>query len=396
MAKDAIKQTGQIIFSGQDIRVRLVPGGSHTLVVTFPASSARNRLDREGFAEALLAKENIAAAHVTVSFDHWFQTHETDQALAAIREHARGFERVVTYGSSMGGYAAAVCSKALGAAAIISISPQFSIDPAKAPWDPRYVSHAKRILAGPGFLRDEMSELLCPDAEFHITYDPVMTSEQLHAKSLLTFSANSMPLVIPFGGHPVGKTLAKAGLLKPWVLAAIHGKSAGDIRNKFREMRRNNALWWTRLAILASRRRPALSTFAAQTALRLAPQDKGVAFAVAMPLRRAGLMEEALSACDTACRLAPRSGKFRVERGRTLLQMRRLSDAMADFEKARDLGETRLALPALSELHARMGRHAEARAMAQDAVLVGVNPSIHDRIEKLLAAAERQSIRDQQ
>ena len=71
-------------------------------------------------------------------------------ARAAVPEGAR----VMTYGSSMGGYAALRFARALRADAILALSPQYSIDPAVVPWEDRWRQDGARIawlpaLAGP-------------------------------------------------------------------------------------------------------------------------------------------------------------------------------------------------------------------------------------------------------
>ena len=58
----------------------------------------------------------------------------------------------------MGAYAAAICSEAVGADAVIAISPQVSIDGAKVPWERRWREEADSIGA---FRRDEMMARSC-------------------------------------------------------------------------------------------------------------------------------------------------------------------------------------------------------------------------------------------
>ena len=96
-----------LLFDGADVRVkdaRLF--GSPAVFVTFTSWTDDLTLDREGFAEAFLRGEGVDAVHVISRDNRWWQHAETLPAMAAVRAATAGYARVVTYGSSMGAYAA--------------------------------------------------------------------------------------------------------------------------------------------------------------------------------------------------------------------------------------------------------------------------------------------------
>jgi pimeloyl-ACP methyl ester carboxylesterase len=139
-------------FMGRDIIVRFakVTPLNDFLAVTFHSASIDEEgprkagFDMPGFGQSFLRKHGINAVHVLVSRSHWYQTPEMEGALAFIRHIAKDYHRVVTYGSSMGGYAAIKFGPEVRANAAVAISPQYSIDPAKAPFEKRFLKYFRR------------------------------------------------------------------------------------------------------------------------------------------------------------------------------------------------------------------------------------------------------------
>ncbi|MBP0446424.1 hypothetical protein J8J14_16740 [Roseomonas sp. SSH11] len=382
--------TGERLFDGDDIRVVDLtrPGDDGTLVVTFPPSSPRLSLDGEGFGARFLAAQGISAVVFTAAWSHWFQTEECDAALEAIRPVAARFRRVVTYGSSMGGYAAAAASSALGADAIIAISPQFSVDERKAPWDRRYQTWAARIRKGAGFCRDNMANLIRPEAELHLAYDPLLRGDRLHAEALLAHSANPQPLVMPLSGHPTGLLLQQGSELKFWVLGIVRGRPDVGVRMRFRARRRRIPLWWARLARNAADRRPALGLAAARRARALAPADPSVAFLASVPLFRGGAREEGLAAAEAACMAKPRNAKYRLHRARLLMLAGQPARALAEYEAALLHARDRAAaLAGMAEAKAVLGDTEAARRLLAEAEELGAGADLRKRAERLLRSA---------
>ena len=67
--------------------------------------------------------------------------------MAAVHAVTRGYDRVVTYGSSMGGYAAIRLAGLAGATCVLAMSPQYSIDPKVAGFDRRWHEASDRFRA---------------------------------------------------------------------------------------------------------------------------------------------------------------------------------------------------------------------------------------------------------
>lgn len=143
-----MQATRSVAFDGQDLCVIVVDAGSRSGVVTFgtwlqqplqqrPASAAK------GFGEGIFTSRGIDELHIVPRRNHWYQSPEMADAARLAREFCQG-RQAVTYGSSMGGYGAALFSARLGVPAVC-LAPQFSLDPAVAPWETRWREDAKSI-----------------------------------------------------------------------------------------------------------------------------------------------------------------------------------------------------------------------------------------------------------
>lgn len=113
--------------------------------MTFESYKDYHSFDRPGFGEAFFDANGIDAIHVVPRNNDWYQYPEIDEACRRVRELTASYPHVVAYGQSMGAYGAIRLGGRVGAEAALAISPQFSIDPAVAPFEPRWVGDAGRL-----------------------------------------------------------------------------------------------------------------------------------------------------------------------------------------------------------------------------------------------------------
>ncbi|WP_426956537.1 tetratricopeptide repeat protein [Muricoccus radiodurans] len=370
------------------MRVATIPGDDGTLVITFPSYDREARRDGPAFAERLLRRHGLSAIHVTVGWSHWFQVPETDAALAAIRAVARSFRRVVTYGSSMGGYAAAACSRGVGAHAILALCPQISVDRAKVPWEPHWAEAAARIAATTGFGRDDMASNLARDAALHLVFDPRMRDAR-HAAPLLALSARPRPLLLPFSGHSVGEFLRDAGALRGYVLSVLRGEGGAEAaaRRAVRPWRRGSATWWMNLSLRAQRR-PALAVAAARRALELAPENEHALRALGDAHRAAGDAAQAARLYAGLVTRAPRNGLYRLLLADSLLRTGHVSQAAKAYAAAAGLrpDDHRPQIGLCAAL-AIAGKTASARAALERAKVLGAPREVLRRAGEGLSPA---------
>lgn len=208
--------TSTILFASDDVLVRQVPAGSDGSLcyVTFASYTDDRVLDRPGFGEGHFRDRGIDAVHVISRDNEWYQYPEWDAALAAVAQAVAPYERVIAYGSSMGGFAALHYGAACGAHLAIAISPQYSVDPAVAPFEDRWPDDVARIR----FRREETRAL----PRQYVVYDPRDASDRRHYE---LFAARSPTVGLPavHGGHPAGSFVLESGMFVPLFEGAMAG-----------------------------------------------------------------------------------------------------------------------------------------------------------------------------
>lgn len=234
-----LSMVSETLFRSDDLFVKFNRGfASDILYICFAPYSEDSALDRPGFGEDYLNGRQIDAIHVIGRDNSWYQYDGWRDILRLIREAAAPYRRVITYGSSMGGYAALRFGDQCGAHAGIAISPQFSIDHAIAPFEHRWRE------SGLIHFRNEESDGL---AERYIVFDP--HDDDARHFQLFQQTGPVTGIRTPYAGHPAGQHLVDTGAMKA-LLAAVE---AGDVdppalERLMRAGRRNSAQYLCTLA----------------------------------------------------------------------------------------------------------------------------------------------------
>lgn len=210
--------------------------GSSVVIVTFTYFNDQAHVG--GFGESLFAKQGISCLHFISKWNHWWQTSEMEEALKIISESKfLNDKHTIGYGSSMGGYGAIRFSPELRLNQVLAISPQYSIDPAKVPFEDRWNAYLPKI----SFIYDNMN--VHNKTETYILYDP-FDGDKRHAELYVTLPYVSL-VAIPFGGHPVSHFLNEIGLLQPIILSLANGSAKpSDWKGKIRKIRSNSGNYW--------------------------------------------------------------------------------------------------------------------------------------------------------
>lgn len=274
------------LFRSANLRVR--PCRAHTsacCVVTFDSFTDSRTLERLGFGEAFFHSRGIDAIHVIARDNDWYQYPEMEAAMHQLRAVTSDYSRVVTYGSSMGGYAAIRLAGLAGAQCALAMSPQYSIDPAIVQFERRWEQGAR-------FQPVWERRLPLPKlAEAYIVYDPNDLDGWHAALFQRDFTFTPVPLMQ--AGHTVSGFLQEVGLLQDLVLSVCAGTfdAAATIAEAWHRRERSPQHF---VARAEQSRVPAerLALFA--EAVRMAPQHVGCISSLAMELSRAGRFAEAL------------------------------------------------------------------------------------------------------
>jgi hypothetical protein len=186
-------------------------------VVTFDCYHDEPGFDRPGFGETYFAHHDIGAIHILTHGNDWFQYAEMDAVTAAVRAALTGAERVLAYGSSMGGYGAIRFADAVGAQAALALSPQYSVDRRKVPFERRWMQDQRRIR-----FRGDLDGTIRTRARIIAVFDPLLEQDQRHI-ALIAADTAVERIPLSHAGHPAGPLLSDIGLLKPMVEAALAG-----------------------------------------------------------------------------------------------------------------------------------------------------------------------------
>lgn len=197
-----------LLYDADDFRVRRVRAGDDRLCfVTFSSLTDVPALDRPGFGEDYFRANDIDAIHVINRTNVWYAYKDLPAALDRIREAVAGKSRIITYGSSMGGYAAIRFAEAVGAETAIAISPQYSIERRLVPFENRW----NAVIGGSPKIKPQgphRSDSVRPI----VFYDP-HDADFLHFRLILANYPRTIGLAMPHSGHPAGAMLNETGVL---------------------------------------------------------------------------------------------------------------------------------------------------------------------------------------
>ncbi len=286
------------IFRSSELTVRSVREfDSSACVVTFDSYSDDRGLDRQGFGEGFFRYRGIDAIHVIGRENDWYQYAEMPAAAAAAAELTRGYERVLAYGSSMGGYAAIRFGGIAGATVALAISPQFSIDPRTARFERRWKYDSHRI----DFSLERTLKAPFIDTAY-VVYDP-HDADRLHA-DLFRRRTRVIDVRLPNAGHPATGAIADAGLLNELVLDVINDRlDVAEMKRRMLQAHEGSPQFHYVMSSRARGRRARLAH--AARAAAMAPGEFGFVAHYASLLSGVGRFEEAQIAFARAASVAP-------------------------------------------------------------------------------------------
>ena len=199
-----------------------VPRSQKTLVVTFDNLdiAMNKRDDRRPWGYAFIEKQGWSMLAALAGGWTWYREDWVAREFDRLADEGffKQFERVVFYGASMGGYAAAAFSAACPGADVVLISPQSTLDKSIVPWETRYKVAWDRDFSG----KYGDAALASQSARrVSILYDPY---EPLDSGHVARFTGdNVVKLRTPLLGHRLGSSLHQMGILTPIILGALDG-----------------------------------------------------------------------------------------------------------------------------------------------------------------------------
>ena len=242
------------IFDSSSYRADFYPSQEPSDVLAFTFTEYGNRnIENEGFATRFLIKNAVNVIAIKTCEDDWYHKIPTqlflnvDEFLASAS--TTRFRLKISYGSSMGGYAALLFANRLGVHRALALSPQYDITKT---WDTRWIKELRKFTC----FRTMQPADVHPSCLYTIIYDP-KDHDNLHFEKFEKVVPESQlqQLRISYGGHPTGGFLRLAGLLKEVVLSVINDKPLQGIASRLRTARRRVSRYHYSLAQACMRRK---------------------------------------------------------------------------------------------------------------------------------------------
>lgn len=316
------------LYRSDNLVVREVATGDRDRwVVTFDNYGIGHGFERLGFGQAWLQAQGVSAIHVMGRAEDWYQYEDVGEALAVVRSAMTGASRIITYGSSMGGYGAVRFADAVGAQAVVALSPQYTLDPAVAGHDARWSQDVDKIRWLPEF----NGPLRCK-ARIVVAFDPVGL-DGWHGRHILG-DAGGVGIRLPHTAHPVASFLSEIGLLGELLLKTLDDElDPTSFRRTARERRPQSSVYLGELALSLPPRRLDLALKLARRAVAVNPAGMHSRVSLARLLGRAELHEEALEHLETLTTTSGRSIVYLVEQANGLALAGRTEAAQAIVEE---------------------------------------------------------------
>lgn len=245
--------------------------GGPVLVVGFEgAGPQRERPDgrRDGWGQGFVLKAGHSLLSVKPKRVDWYRTPALHAFLRsdAFGVWLRQFDRVMLFGTSMGGFAALAFAEVFPGATVIAHNPQSTLAPDRVPWETRF--HEARALDWSGDFVDG-ADAGRHAARVWITFDPFHRLDRFHVERIRGASVQAMR--VPFVGHGVPEWLNRMGVLRKLTLRMIDGTLAPIDFARAVRRRRTLARYFVRVA--EHTRSAAVRAWALGEAARIEPAN---------------------------------------------------------------------------------------------------------------------------
>jgi hypothetical protein len=199
-----------------------MPRDPDTLIVTFDNLdiAMNKREDRRPWGYEFIEKQGWSMLGVLAGGWTWYREPWVSAQFDQLRDDGffNRFRRVVFYGASMGGYAAAAFSAACPGADVVAISPQSTLDKTLVPFETRYHKAWGFDYSGP---YGDAPQVSAAARNITIFFDPYEPLDAGHAARFT--GQNVTKLRCPLMGHRLGSSLSQMGILSNTILSALSG-----------------------------------------------------------------------------------------------------------------------------------------------------------------------------
>jgi hypothetical protein len=190
------RECAELVYFDDEIEAFYLNGAGDFLLVTFSDLSTQSNR-RNFWAEKYCRSTSTPAIGIVAKAPNWFPESSMLRAAEATRHLLSQYRERITYGHSMGAYAALRYGALFQATTSLAFSPQLSIDPADtAGFDTRYASYYSGRRHGSA-MKVVASNLA---THVYIFFDPLFKEDAGHV-NLLKDAGNVSLVKVPASGH---------------------------------------------------------------------------------------------------------------------------------------------------------------------------------------------------
>ena len=303
----------ELLYEDEHIQLLHQDGSSDFTLATF--SNYGFRADGATlWGKRFCEKENIETYGFVAKSNNWFPTAAMSGLLRS--DLFRSTKPVLTYGHSLGGYAALKFSAALNATGVVACAPQFSINPDSVPEDRRFVHHFDESL-------HRNMDIASSDVAGNviIVYDPYDREDAYEVSRIREHYVGSTmtQLWIPNIGHSIMDVFRDRELVLSVLKSSLDGSSIVSHAHLARRLKKVSHSYGYCLAErVLHHKRPQLAMSVLDAVMRNAgPFPHEVLAARYAEIRSRAyfamdIMPEALAQSELAMRLAPQNPRFRT------------------------------------------------------------------------------------
>jgi tetratricopeptide (TPR) repeat protein len=214
------------IFKSDDLVIDFFSIGdsqNRSVAFTFTAFTPSTKADKDalvgvGFGGELLLRNGFDVVAFKSAKNLWYQNVLAETIVEIenfISASPTSYIKRISYGSSMGAYAAIQFSRVLKIDIVLALSPQFEID---QPYDQRWHSLAQQI----EFQYRIDSNAISDGCKYFVAYDP-KNEDTLHIRKLsaLVNERHLIEIKTPYSGHPSTTYLFETGVIQNIALSVL-------------------------------------------------------------------------------------------------------------------------------------------------------------------------------
>ncbi|MDR6183567.1 tetratricopeptide repeat protein [Asaia bogorensis] len=224
-----------LIYSDEHIQVFFRPGQSDVTYIFFSELTFQAN-GRNFWGEHLAERLDLNCVAFVATGPQWYPEKSMRRAIAAAMPFL--VDRfTLSYAASMGAYAALRYAELLDANITLAVAPQWSIDPAKAPYEPRFTRYFAPHLHGAMEIRSNSGYSTLRN-KIYLVSDPVDPPDYAHTKAIMAALPHAELIPVHYIGHPAIFAFSGSATMSKIFAAMIDGNHH-DVRTVLRRQKKD-------------------------------------------------------------------------------------------------------------------------------------------------------------